>query len=125
MSFNILGSPKTFGDVRVGETVYILDFKDQSIRGVTVTQSHIHPRSKAGVWVIEAYLPFRINSIKDDSLEEAKKFGTRVTQQFFINRKEYLVLLLSKIPTVLATEQKYIESWMKKESNLILLKRNV
>lgn len=125
MSFNITGSPKTFADVRVGEKVYILDFKDQSIKEVTVTQSHIHPQSKTGVWVIEAYIPFRLASIKDEALKEAKKFGTQITQQFFIMKSEHLVLLLSKIPTVLATEQKYIETWMKKESNLILLRRNV
>lgn len=126
MSFNITGSPKTFADVKEGEKIYILDPKDSSIREVTVVKSHQHPESKnKAVWVIEIYLPFRLDAIKDEALKEAKKFGTTVTQQVFCQRKEHIIMLMTKLPTVLATESKYITLWMEKQkSNLILPRRN-
>lgn len=127
MSFNITGSPKTFGDVREGEKIYILDPKDQSIKEVTVVKSHIHPHSRnRAVWVIEIYIPFRLKSIKDESLKAAKEYGTKVTQQVFVEIRDHIVVLMTEIPTVIATESKYISQWMAKEkSNLILPRRNV
>lgn len=127
MSFNITGSPKTFADVRVGEKIFIIDPKDTSIKPVTVWKSARHPGSKNGaVWVLEIYIPFRLDSIKEESLKEAKEYGTKVTQQFFVQAQEYLVMLMSKVPTILATEEKYILSWMEKNKlGLILPKRNV
>lgn len=127
MSFNIIGSPKTFADVRVGEKVFIIDPKDTSIKPVTVWKSAQHPGSKNGVvWVLEVYIPFRLDSIKEESLKEAKEFGTRVTQQFFVQSKEHIVMLVTKVPTMLATEEKYLTLWMEKNKlGLILPRRSV
>jgi hypothetical protein len=122
---NPLTHKKTFADVKVDEKVYVLDPKDQVIREVTVTQSAPHPKSNnRHVWVIQCYMPFRIN-IKDDQLKEAAKFGTTVTNTFFVPRKETLVLLMSKIPTVMATESKYITEWMGKNPLGLILPKGM
>src|SRR5690606_9336975 len=119
---NIVTSKKTFGDVRVDEKVYVIDPKSAQTIAITVVASRVHPKSKNGaVWVIEAYMPFRLESIKDESLKEAAKYGTKVTQQFFVPKHEHCVLLSAKVPTIMATEEKYIEQWKKRNASGLIL----
>ena len=115
---------KTFGDIQVDEKLYILDPKDGvTILEVTVIKSCLHPKSKnRAVWYIEAFMPFRISSIKDEALKEAEKFGTRLKDKFIVEKTLSLTVLINAtIPTVIATEAKYITEWIGKgKSGLIL-----
>jgi hypothetical protein len=110
---NILNKKKTFGDVKVGEPLYLIDPITQKVIQTMLRFSAIHPQSKNNhVLVLEIYMPFRIDSITAEKLEEAKKFGTETTQQVFVNKTDHLVVLMTSTPTALSTERKYLLEWM-------------
>lgn len=120
---NILNSRKPFSSVLVGEEIYYIDPKTQETKGVTVTGSKIHPNVPS-LWALRIYMPFRIGSVTDESLKEAKKFGTTVEHTIVMLKTECMVLLQSEIPMIFATEKKYIEEWKRGSSGLIQPKRN-
>lgn len=119
---NPLNSYKRFGDVQVDENVYIIDPKDHSIKECKVKTSKLHPKtSTRKVWVLEVYMPFRIDNIKVGLLKEAEKFGTKTTYQFIVNKDDYITLLASIVPTVMATKKNYLEQWMQRKSSGLIL----
>jgi len=118
---NINVTKKSFKDVRVDEKIYILDYKTQDIKEVTVVKSCIHPNTKTGqVWIIEAMMPFRIQAVSDEALKETEKYGSRVTNTFYLDKDDCMALLQSTIPTMIATEHKMLQEW-KTKSNLGLI----
>lgn len=120
-----LTSYKLFSDVHPDEFVYLIDPKDHSIKECQVKRSMLHPKSNTKqVWLIEAYIPFNLDSIKVDLLKEAEKFGTTTTKQFLVHKDHYITMLFTKVPTVMATAKVYLEQWItRKESGLILPSR--
>lgn len=122
---NILNTRKPFSSVLPGEEIYYIDPQTQLIRSTTITASAVHPKSlNRFVWMIKFYMPFRIDSITKEALEEAKKFGTNVEQTMYINRNECMVITQTDIPMAFATEKKYLEEWKNNKSGLIAPKRN-
>jgi hypothetical protein len=112
---NILNAKKKFKDVKVGEPLYLIDPATQEIIETQLRSSLVHPESKnKHVLVLEIYMPFRVKSITPTKLEAAKGFGTTTTQQVFVNKEDHLVILMTKIPTALSTERKYLAQWMGK-----------
>lgn len=110
---NIIGRRKTFKDVKVGDKVYMLDPKDQSILELTVTGSFLHPKSNTRqVWALETFIPTRYKSLTDEAMKDAQGFGTKTTQTYYLDKDLDMAILQTEVPTVLATEKSYIQLWM-------------
>ena len=112
----ILSGKKTFGDVAIGDDVYILDPKDQKVKGTQVISIQSPPPktpNRTDLIQIEFYALIRHELVTEEKLKNAQEYGTPNTTDSIIVKKDLeSVMLMSKIPTVCATTRARIENWM-------------
>ena len=108
---------KLFQDVQAGDKVYTIDPRKREILEMEVRNAEIHPKSTSGnVMVIEAYTALDKHGVGDEQMKTAKDEGVEnTTQKFLLPKDAKLVILQTKVPTVLCADKQYLEKWMNKK----------
>lgn len=105
---------KKFKDIHRGEHIYILRPFTHLIYEAEVKASAPHPKSKAGMHIIEFYIPFKNDKIGMELLKESEKFFAKTAAQAFVPGNETMCTLMTKpAPTIIATSKHQIDQWLK------------
>ncbi len=104
---------KKFKDLQVHDTVFLLTPTTLNIKSIMVDGVAPHKDPRFISLNLRLDLSHKHPEITTDLMDIARKEGVDVGKKVIVNANEQMVILAQNVPTILSTDKKLLEDWMK------------